>query len=363
MDYTKQKLRPLIYKDRPDIDHFDINDPKSLDSVMLNRIEDSEIVEYDGASKYILDIFNNAYYITTLILMEPHPVHYFRNYITIAEHAGSAYYDVRERTPGSRYFASMTMAMVWNYLCICQPDIYGSLKDNKLLKNIWDHHVKSFKESDWDKKARFLFFDNVLNGEELMECHVSNKFIPLHSPEQLQAMETKQYQPKVNEQQDTQQVAELKALIEAQQEEISKLEKQLKVNRSKQKTEPTEEELKTIESLKNDLMAFKTRDKKGKENPLFTAKQIAIFLKAILLEHNSLTNNAKNLAPLVQRFGGGFAPSTAENALGYEVTQKECDDMEKIFRDYAPTIGHIIKDYPKKFKEVKDRKLQNNLKQ
>ena len=117
-----------------------------------------------------------------------------------------------------------------------------------------------------------------------------------------------------------------------------------------------------IESLKNDLLAFQTRDKKGKEVPLLTAKQVAIFLKAILLEHNSLTNNAKNLAPLVQRFGGGWAPTTAEDALGYEVTQNECNELADIFTDYAPKIGNIIRAYPDKFKQVKGEKLQNNLK-
>ena len=117
-----------------------------------------------------------------------------------------------------------------------------------------------------------------------------------------------------------------------------------------------------IESLKNDLLAFQTRDKKGKEVPLLTAKQVAIFLKAILLEHNSLTNNVKNLAPLVQRFGGGWAATTAENALGYGVTQNECNELADIFTDYAPKIGNIIRAYPDKFKQVKGEKLQNNLK-
>ena len=117
----------------------------------------------------------------------------------------------------------------------------------------------------------------------------------------------------------------------------------------------------TIKSLQNDLQAFKTKDKKGKEFPLFTVKQVAIFLKALLLEHNSLTNNSKNLTPLLQRFGG-WAPTTAENALGYEVTQNECDDLEIVFNKFAPKIGSIIKKYPDKFKKIKEEKLQNNLK-
>lgn len=118
----------------------------------------------------------------------------------------------------------------------------------------------------------------------------------------------------------------------------------------------------TIDSLKNDLLAFKTRDKKGKDIPLFTAKQVSIILKALFLENNSLTNNAKNLAPLVQRFGGGWAPTTAENALGYEVTQDECDEIAKVFNDFAPKISIIIKAYPENFKKIKGNKLQNNLK-
>ena len=107
-------------------------------------------------------------------------------------------------------------------------------------------------------------------------------------------------------------------------------------------------------------MTFKTRDKKNGELPLFTAKQIAIFIKAILLEHNSLTNNVKMLAPLVQRFSG-FAGTTAENALGHKVTQEECDKLAKVFDEFAPKIGNIIKGYPEKYEKLKGKKLKENL--
>ena len=43
MDYTKQELRPLIYKDREDIDEFDISNTQSLDAEMLRQIEVSEL--------------------------------------------------------------------------------------------------------------------------------------------------------------------------------------------------------------------------------------------------------------------------------------------------------------------------------
>ena len=70
MDLTNPKIRPLVYQDKSSIDQFDIEDATALDAEMLRRIECSEIITFDGANKYILDIFNNAYYITTLIMME-----------------------------------------------------------------------------------------------------------------------------------------------------------------------------------------------------------------------------------------------------------------------------------------------------
>ncbi len=156
-------------------------------------------------------------------------------------------------------------------------------------------------------------------------------------------------------------VEELEASEKALKQQVSSLKMELETEKAKKKAEP-EDESEIIKSLKNDLVAFKTQDKKGKDISLFTAKQVAIILKALFLEHKSLTNNAKKLAPLLQRFGGGWASTTAENALGYEVTQEECDEIEMIFHDYAPAIGRIIKDYPMKFKELKEKKLQNNLK-
>ena len=135
---------------------------------------------------------------------------------------------------------------------------------------------------------------------------------------------------------------------------------ELETERAKKKSEPTDEEQETIKSLKNDLDAFKVREKDGREVVMFSAKQMAIIVKAVLLNHKSLTNNAKNLAPLLQRFGG-WKEKYAISALGYAVTQKECDELEEIFKPFAPAIGSIIKQYPTIFAEEKKAKLENNL--
>ena len=116
-----------------------------------------------------------------------------------------------------------------------------------------------------------------------------------------------------------------------------------------------------IESLENGIEAFKERENNGKEKLSFTVKEVAIFLKAILLEHNSLTNNTKSLSPLLQRFGG-WTENTSKNALGYKVTQAECDKLGSTFDMYAPVIANMIKSFPEKYKEEKENRLQNNLK-
>lgn len=241
MDYTKQELRPLIYEDRNSIDDFDVNDPESLDAEMLKRIEDSEIVELDGASRYILEIFNNAYYITTLILMEPHPVHYLYKYLTIANHAGSAYEDVREENTYHSFFECITMAMVWNYLSACLPNKYALGNDDKLLKGIWDYHNNHFNAMQWDFRARFLFFNNVMSIDEIQKYHVRDKFIPLHSPEQLKAMEDGTLQPE--DTLNNEKIAELEKVIKSKDKIIEKLQKRLdkELAKSKKLTEEEQE--------------------------------------------------------------------------------------------------------------------------
>lgn len=245
MDYTKQELRPLIYKDRQSIDDFDINNPKSLDALMLSKIEDSMIIELEGASRYILEIFNNAHYITTLILMEPHPVHYLRNYLTIAEHAGSAYQDVKETNTYFRYFESITMAMVWNYLSVCLPEKYYLGNDDKLLKGIWDYHIKQFNDYQWDGKARFLFFNNVMKADEIKKYHMNHKFVPLHSPDQLETMMEGTIQPE--ETSDKKKIANLENLIKSKDKTIKNLKKELAEEKAKPKELTGEEQEATMQ--------------------------------------------------------------------------------------------------------------------
>lgn len=170
MDYTKQELRPLIYKDREDIDEFDIDNPQTLDAEMLRRMECSIIVNLDGANKYILDIFNNAYYITTLIMMERHPVHYLSKYILIAEHTSSAYYDIYKKTSGYKLISAIIMAMVNNYI---------RLLDDKYLKydNIFINHLNNYFNEvgpfpEQDVKTAYQLYNYVSLNTDLKDYSI-----------------------------------------------------------------------------------------------------------------------------------------------------------------------------------------------
>ena len=171
MDYTKPEIRPLIYQNIEEIDLFDINDATALDAEMFHRIEYSEIVTFDGADKYILDIFNNAYYITTLIMMEKHPVLFYRKYINIAEHTGSAYKDIYHKNTLYQYFSAMVMAMVCNYLRL--------LDDNYCHKNNLILLIMDFFEKEPDQQTLngpySLFSENTIDVDELSRYHVKKE--------------------------------------------------------------------------------------------------------------------------------------------------------------------------------------------
>ena len=173
MDYTIHDIRPLIYKDRESIECFNIDDEKALDAAMLELIEKSPIIELDGANGYILEIFNNAYYIVTLIRMEKHPMQFFRKYITIAEHTGSAYYDVYEKNTYYDYFSAFTMAMACNYLRLLDDNYLG--EDNLFIKKVTEHFRKFFKPTSSREDAYCVFRANLMSIDVLYSYNLDKK--------------------------------------------------------------------------------------------------------------------------------------------------------------------------------------------
>lgn len=132
MDYTKLP-RYFIFKDRKDLDDFPVRMQfgfQSMESVYLEALEQRPFIkESYEAPELILEIFNNARYITTLICLENHPNHYFRKYLRIA---GSNDHSITI----ANHAMPATMALVKNYLCHYMPNLYSG---SKIIENITEN--------------------------------------------------------------------------------------------------------------------------------------------------------------------------------------------------------------------------------
>ncbi len=116
MDYTKIS-RYLIYQDKKDIEYF-VDNEESLDNLMIQNIEDTAFVHLPGAPEYVLEIYNTAYYITTLILLEKRPILHLSSYFNIAGHIAAA---PGHQNSFHKLFECISMAMICNYLQVLQP--------------------------------------------------------------------------------------------------------------------------------------------------------------------------------------------------------------------------------------------------
>lgn len=144
----------MIYEDRANLEDFFVDQPGTMDAIMFDRIQRSMICDLEGAETWARDIFNNAYFITTLILMEKYPALHLVSYFNISMSAGGGNHTYK------RYFSAMTMAMVYNYLRASDQQYYND--QQVLIKRIWDCHREHYQDDQWDGNARFLFYKNVL---------------------------------------------------------------------------------------------------------------------------------------------------------------------------------------------------------
>lgn len=106
IDYTEVD-RQLIYKDRSKIDDFKVNEISARpEHPFYNRLSSERfMLQSRDAAKYVLEIFNDAYYICTLFYMFDHPLLYLgklRNKII------SKYKE--------KYLSTATMSLVYNLL-------------------------------------------------------------------------------------------------------------------------------------------------------------------------------------------------------------------------------------------------------
>lgn len=171
MDYTKV-LGYLIYQEKKDIEGF-IRNEQSLDNLMLKIIEDSRIVNLPGAPEYVLDIYNAAYYITTLILLEKRPLLHFSSYLNIASHIAAA--------PGCQnnfhqLFECTSMAMVCNYLQLLKPKqldykvFYNKVELHFINYNVIDRVMFSNIVLDIRTAQKYDFYPDRFNPRPIIDA-------------------------------------------------------------------------------------------------------------------------------------------------------------------------------------------------
>ena len=168
MDYT-QIEREKVFRNRTSLEEFRVDSPGTLDAMMLRLMENipSEIPSWFKFTKdYALKCFNNAYYITILILNDKHPALNFDLYISIAKSDVKRVNKYNEVVYDYLFLESMTTAMVVNYLRACEPDKYT--EHNSLIKKLIEHYNdRHFTFYPPAHSAPLLFFGNILHPDTI----------------------------------------------------------------------------------------------------------------------------------------------------------------------------------------------------
>ena len=148
IDYTKVPRR-LIYENREELDDFPIdNETPTVEAVFYKALTQCPFVkQIPDTAQMVLDILNNAKYITTLIWMENHPELFLQKYQKIAH--GS-------HEPQGTEQQAATMALVCNYI-----DFYNSYHWNPIIEEI-----------------RSLYEDNEL-ARETFESLITPSDVPM----------------------------------------------------------------------------------------------------------------------------------------------------------------------------------------
>ena len=156
MNYTKVP-RELIYKERTDINDFDVHNAMTPEHVFLMKLLERPFMNSRSAPDYALKIFNNAHYICTLILMEKSdlPLLYMPVYRDMAADGRTG------DLVWCNHVKPATMALVYNLL-IHHKNFFP---DHPVMKKIWD----SFQ--DWDingsPQGKADFYELIIDASHI----------------------------------------------------------------------------------------------------------------------------------------------------------------------------------------------------
>ena len=175
MDYTIKEVRASLYRERADINEFDIHKKWSVSWSMHSAFICLRITDLENQDECIVACYNNAYYIVTVILQENTPEHYIAQYMKIA---------MTLPTDNDLYrvqYAALTIALVVNILQRCEKR-YQNPYDS--LRQLLDDCVK--RECNKLEKSIETYLDYLeriddVTTEKTMKYTINRSdFIPLN---------------------------------------------------------------------------------------------------------------------------------------------------------------------------------------
>lgn len=425
MDYTKIP-RPLIYKELKDINDFGIKDNSRFERsfyfkllerpFLLNKVR-AEYIE--NVPQLVLQIFNNAYYICTLIYIEENTEMYITEYLKIAKN-----YNEKSML-WCNHIMPTTMALVYNllkrnsyagnyFLCKIQErfkcwDEDGSIEG----KADFFEMVFVTNDSRIDRKDNAVFIDFAPrtitfeaigeafsgNDENKTWCHftenydrgkISDIFTCLgRTADEKEAMrqslryDLEKYcaparMSHVLAQIDGMDFSSVEHIVESGMEaycsrlvfennkmrnELSKLNKQLADKMSlidllsaKSDTVELERQIKELtEDNCNKNLIIEGYENQGKG---VSAPKNALLLCTLCYHIGGIpANGRQGLVPVLQNLWG-YTKTTAESALNHAFKEKDAINLAKIFDSISPKVKSEIEKMPQILKEKEIERLK-----
>lgn len=154
--------RELIYRERENLNDFGVKDSHSLNGRLFQLLSEY-FLSANGADTLLLQCFNNAYYLCTIILLEDLP------HLKVDKYEENL---LKMKVQWNRDACAASFAMAYEMLQLCEPKYQ---KDSLLLKAI--HH--RFRYNEWNGKLAAETFYELIDKVEKGGIFLSkNEFTP-----------------------------------------------------------------------------------------------------------------------------------------------------------------------------------------
>ena len=357
VDYTKLP-REKVYRDRDEISDFGTEIRNSINWLHIRYIFDSEIIELEDTETNILKIFNDAYYITTVMLAQQNPIMKFGWYIKTACEVGTI-----DDVYGDLFIAA-TMGMVVNYLKICDEKYCaeGEMLTSRIYQWIDDKYGFRGDESTLFKSIYNIPDEVILSARKEMS---RNDFAPLSSGVE-ESVATSEDNCCEN---NSALIKDLEDRLKAAEESYKKLEEEAdRVYRLYQSAESdvamwhsmydeaveTKKKFEAENHLLREMLSQQKKEIVEKEpdmafntatgSPCFTSRQMGIFLTAVALLTENPAPGKTTLGEVVEKISGYKATTVIQNLKGsFRDADKEtvAKALESKFPKLAAKIRQI----------------------